>query len=136
MPSRSSRTAGRSSRTRRAAPYEWDPAKVAFHLEPEQEAGKTLKGTELQKRLEGKPVLNANLLDYLLAHTEAIPEEWKQDENGDTRYICFWGTVYRGSSGRPSVRCLYWGDGRWDWNDCWLESGFDDRGPSAVLASI
>ncbi len=115
--------------------FEWDPAKVALHLEPEQIAGRSLKGTELQKRLEGKSAFNANMLDWLLAHTEAIPESWKQDENGKSNYIFFFGTIYRRSDGYLCVRCLCWGDGGWDWGCFCLGFGFGVQYPSAVCAS-
>ncbi len=115
--------------------FEWDPAKVALHLEPEQIAGKSLKGTELQKRLEGKSAFNANMLDWLLAHTEAIPEEWKQDGNGNTRYICFWDTVYRNSDGDLYVRCLDWSDGGWNGSCYYLDNDFGVQDPAAVRAS-
>ncbi len=116
--------------------FEWDPAKIALHLEPEQADGKSLKGTELQKRLEGKPVFNSTMLDWLLAHTELIPEGWKQDDNGNTRYIFFFGTIYRRSDGYLCVRCLCWHGGRWDWGGYWVGYEFGDQDPAAVLASI
>jgi hypothetical protein len=109
--------------------------KVEFFLSPNQAEGKSIKGDKLRKELEGKPVLTACVLDYLREHPELIPESWKTDEKGRTRYIFFWGTIYRNSDGDLCVRSLYWRDGQWDWSDNWLDNGWDVRNPAAVLAS-
>jgi hypothetical protein len=115
--------------------FKWDPAQVQFHLSPNQQNGKVIEGNKLRKELEGKSVFNANLLDYLLAHPNLIPEEWKQDEQGRTRYIFFWGTIYRYSDGNLCVRYLYWHVGRWQWGCSWLDDGWDDQRPAALRAS-
>jgi hypothetical protein len=81
------------------------------------------------------PVMNANVLDYLLANPDLIPEEWKKDEKGNTRYIFFWGTVYRRSNGNLCVRCLYWDDSGWYWSLRWLVIDFFGFYPAAVPAS-
>jgi hypothetical protein len=85
--------------------FKWDPKQVQFYLSEPQRKEKSIEGNKLHKELEGKPVFNANLLDYLLAHPNLIPEEWKQDEKGRTRYIFFWGTIYRGS-GDATCMCV------------------------------
>ena len=72
----------------------WDSTKVQLYLCQSQQNGKSISGKKLYKELKGKPALNANVLYYLLAHPYLIPEEWKKDEKGDTRYIFFWGTIY------------------------------------------
>ena len=74
------------------------------------------------------PVLNANVLDYLLAHRELIPEEWKGNA------IFFWGPIYRLSGGDLCVRCLYWDDDAWHWGYCWLDDGWGGYYPAAVCA--
>jgi hypothetical protein len=108
---------------------EWDPAKVALYLSPKQQNGKVIEGHKLRKELKGKPVLNANVLDFLLAHPELIPDEWK----GET--VFFWGTIYRGSGGALYVRCLSWNVGQWYWHSRWLENDWHDNNPAALLAS-
>ena len=105
---------------------EWDPTKIAFYLSDGQKDGKVIKGEKLRKELGNQPILNANVLDFLLAHPELIPEEWKSE------YVFFWGTIYRYSGGRLNVRYLSWGGSRWDWYCRWLEYGFDARGPAVV----
>jgi hypothetical protein len=87
-------------------------------------------GNKLRKELASKLVLNANVLDYLLAHTELIPEEWKG------KYVFFWGTIYLYSGGRLYVRCLYWRGDRWNWDCFWLGDVFRDYNPAALFASI
>ncbi len=80
---------------------EWDSRKVQLYLSKEQQGEKYIEGNKLRKELETQPVYNANMLDYLLAHTDLIPEEWKG------KYIFFWGTIFRGAGGDLCVRDLY-----------------------------
>ncbi len=108
--------------------------KLVFHLSERQMNGKTIQGFELREELAGKEVLNANVLDYLLAHQELIPESWKRDECGNVRFIYFWGTVYRVSHGYLYVRCLFWHDVGWHRHDSWLGYDWPSHEP-AVLAS-
>ena len=109
--------------------FEFDSKRVILHLDEGQQDGGVVVGNELRKKLEGKNVYNANLLDFLLAHTDLIPEEWK----GKT--VFFWGTIYRRLDGYLYVRCLCWNDGRWRWNYNWLDGDFYGLYPAAVPAS-
>ena len=117
---------------------ELDLTKIQFHFSPNQIDEKVIEGNKLRMELETSkvPVLNACVLDYLLTHPEIIPEDWKVDENGNTRYIFFWGTLYRCPFGSLYVRCLCWDDGAWSWSYYWLGSVWDDQNPAAVLASV
>lgn len=105
-----------------------DVSKIALYVTPEQEKG-LVDGKEIQKALVGQPTLNACILDYLLAHTDIIPQEWKG------KYVYFWGTIYRVSDGNLCVRCLCWNDGQWYWSNGCLDYGWDVRYPAAILAS-
>ncbi len=109
--------------------------KVGLHLSERQLNGRSLKGYELREELTGKPVLNACILDFLIAHTGFIPESWKKDVAGNTSYIYFWGTIYRLAGGNLCVRSLFWFGGAWNRDFFWL--GFDWFGPypAALLAS-
>jgi hypothetical protein len=109
--------------------FTWDAAKVSLYLSKKQQNGKGIEGNKLREELKDRPVFNANLLDYLLAHTHLIPEEWKG------KAVFFWGTIYRDRDGDLRVRCLIWGDGRWLWNALWLCLGWRARHPAAVPAS-
>ncbi|MCX6779329.1 MAG: hypothetical protein NTU97_03805 [Candidatus Magasanikbacteria bacterium] len=106
----------------------FDPTKVGLFHSPKQKNGKVISGHDLRQELKDKPVLNACVLDYLLAHPEPIPESWKG------KYIYFWGTIYRRADGDLYVRFLYWDDGRWDWNYFWLGYGWSGHGPAAVAS--
>ncbi|MEK7173028.1 MAG: hypothetical protein AAB740_03555 [Patescibacteria group bacterium] len=108
----------------------WDLAKVELFLSENQKDGNIIVGNKLRKELADKPVLNANVLDWLLAHPQLIPEEWKG------KYIFFWGTIYRDSSGDLGVRCLYFYDGEWRWSVRWLGHDWHDLNPAALLASL
>lgn len=109
--------------------FEWDPAKVIPYLSPDQEAGQVVSGDNLREHLKTKPVFNANLLDYLLANPQIIPETIK------SKLLFFWGTIYRDSGGRLYVRCLSWGGGRWRWRYGRLDYGWNSDHPAAVSAS-
>lgn len=113
----------------------FDPSKIDFYLSKKQKKGSYIKGNDLRKELEGKKVLNANILDYLLAHPRLIPDEWKKDENGYMRYIFFWGTIYRDSDGGLFVRYVYFFGGAWLWSYGWLDVDWYYSDPAAVLAS-
>lgn len=119
---------------KRGGQFEWDPSKINLYLSPNQLGNKRIKGNDLRKELANKPVFNANLLDYLKANTSLIPDEWKKDEKGNTRYIFFWGTIYRRSGGYLCVRCLYWGGDGWVWSFSWLDGGWNYNDPAASLA--
>lgn len=113
----------------------FDPVKVKLYLSPNQQSGHYIEGNKLRKELANEPVLNANVLDYLLKNPYLIPEEWKWDEQGNTRYIFFWGTIYRNSRGSLYVRDLCWNDGSWIWGARWLGGGWGGSDPAAVFAS-
>jgi hypothetical protein len=105
--------------------FVYDPAKIKPYLSKSQKKG-VIGGHDLRKELQGKPVYNANLLDYYLAHPELIPDKWKG------KYIFFWGTIYRSSAGDLYVRCLYWDGSQWDWHYNWLDDGWNDGRPAAL----
>jgi hypothetical protein len=115
--------------------FAFDPSLIEFYLDDGQKNGKYIVGNKLRQRLADKPVLNANVLDYLLANPDLIPDEWKQDESGNTRYIFFWGTIYRNRGGSLYVRYLFWDDGRWGWSCHWLGGDWCGDDPAAVRAS-
>lgn len=113
--------------------WKLDFTQVKFRLVNGQKNG--IQGNKVRKALAGQPIFNANLLDYLLAHPELIPEDWKQDENGNTRYIFFWGTIYRNRKGNLFVRCFFWRDGRWYGSHYWLGSDWYEDYPAVVCVS-
>ena len=108
---------------------EWDLTKIALYLSESQKNGKVIKGEKLRKELGNQPILNANVLDYLFAHPDLIPEEWKD------KAVFFWGTTYRGSDGGLCVRCLTWHGSRWLWHCRWLDSDWGEAFPAVVRAS-
>ncbi|MFI5260286.1 MAG: hypothetical protein ACHQU0_00630 [Candidatus Paceibacteria bacterium] len=108
--------------------FKFDASQIELYLSAAQKKG-SIEGNKLRKELAGKLVLNANVLDYLLANPHLIPEEWKG------KYVFFWGTVYRFSDGILFVRYLFWRGGRWLWGSYWLDNGWDGRDPAALRAS-
>ncbi len=119
---------------KKSGQFEWDHTKVKFHLSENQTDGKSIEGNKLRKELAKEPVFNANLLDYLLKNPLLIPEGWKKDEQGNTRYIFFWGTIYRSSDGLLYVRFLYWHGDEWVWNFSWLGNDWRAPHPAALSA--
>ena len=109
--------------------FKWNTSQVSLFLSEPQKRGRSIEGNKLRNTLKSEPVLNANVLDYLLAHPDLIPEDWKG------KYVFFWGTIYRSSGGGLFVRCLFWGGGRWGWNCDWLDRGFGGDDPAALRAS-
>ncbi len=112
-----------------------DGKKVVLHLSERQLGGKWLKGHELRTELDGKPVLNATVLDFLEDHPDFIPDDWKQDGQGNTRFVYFWGTIYRDAGGHLYVRYLCWLVGQWRFSYDWLDVDWGGRRPAACLAS-
>jgi len=107
--------------------FKFNPEKISLYLSKKQKKG-SIDGHDLRKELSDKSVMNANFLDYLLAHPELIPEEWKG------KYIFFWGTIYRDSYGDLSVRCLHWSGSEWDWHYHWLDHDFRVDDPAALAS--
>ncbi len=107
--------------------FKFDPAKIFLYLSKKQIKG-MIDGHDLRKELADKPVMNANVLDYLLAHPELIPEEWKD------KCIFFWGTIYRNSVGYLYVRFLYWNGSKCYWDFHWLGNDFDSDNPAALAS--
>jgi hypothetical protein len=108
--------------------FTWDPTKVSLYLSKKQEEDKYVVGSDLYKELVNKPTLNANVLDYLLAHPHLIPEDWKG------KAMFFWGTIYRYSRDGLCVRSLYWDGDGWCWTYYWLDSNFGSGNPALVRA--
>lgn len=119
----------------RGGSFKWDPTKMKLYLSKFQRDSKSIPGSQLFKELASRPIFNANLLDYLLAHPYLIPEEWKTDERGRTRYIFFWGTIYRNVGGDLCVRCLYWTGEKWWWSDHWVKFEWTAQYPAALRAA-
>jgi len=107
--------------------WKFNPKKILLYLSRKQKK-ELISGNDLQKDLEGKPVLNANVLDWLLAHPEFIPENWKG------KLIFFWGTIYRSSGGSLCVRYLGWDGTRWDWDYNYLDYNFNSSNPAALAS--
>lgn len=108
--------------------FKFDATQVELYLSAKQKVG-SIGGKDLREELTGKLVLNANVLDCLLAHPHLIPESWKG------KAVFFWGTVYRYSGGSLCVRYLYWDGGRWSWSARWLGNGWGGGRPAALRAS-
>ena len=101
---------------------EFDPQKVSLFLSENQKNGKSITASDLQKEIVGKTVLNADVLDFLLAHPKLIPEEWAG------KCVLFMGTIYN-DKGHLCVRFLI-GE---TWGCVWLEGDLYSRFPVAIV---
>ena len=89
--------------------WKFDPTKIGLYQDEAQKNGGSIEGLNLRKKLKNKPVMNDNLLDFYMAHTELIPESWKG------QCVFFWGTIYRTNKGGFCARCFCWDGKKWRW---------------------
>jgi len=106
--------------------------KYESYYSKRQLKGKTIDVHELRKELDGKPVLNACFLDFLIANQAFVPEDMKKE--GVITY--FWGTIYYISHGHQHVRRCFWLDGRLVESYSYLaDTKCGDANPVACLAN-
>jgi hypothetical protein len=111
--------------------WEWDP-KVSLYLSKKQVKGDIL-GNDLYQELADKSVLKDNVLNYLLAHQELVPEGW------EGKKISFWGTVYWAYEDYQDcyfVRSLVENYSGWTWEFSWLDRHFDSNNFAAIANKI
>ena len=104
-----------------------DLSKLELYLDEEQKNGKYIEGNKLREKLKDKPVLNANVLDYLYEHQSLIPESWKG------KCVYFWGTIFRLANGDLGVRSLYFNGGAWRRYYHWLDDDWYSDDPAAIM---
>ncbi len=85
------------------------------------------ENNDLLVELKGKKLMNANVLDYLLANPKYIPEEWRK-----LKRVFFLGTVY-GVGDYLGFRYIEWRGGRWCWNIEWPKEIFFSEDPIALF---
>jgi len=107
--------------------FKFNPEKISLYLSKKQRKG-IIGGHDLRKELADKPVMNNNVLVYLLAHPELIPEGWKG------KHILFWGTIYRGSDDCLYVRYLGWNGSWWYWDYYCLGYDFNSNSHAALAS--
>ena len=110
----------------RSGEFFWDSSKIKLYL-CEKQKKDSIGGHKLRQKLQGKAVLNANVLDYLLANPYLIPKDWKG------KFVFFWGTIYANPHGILYVRYLCWGsDRRWIWNNHCLGDDYNNKCPATL----
>lgn len=87
--------------------FRWDSAQVRFYLSDAQKGEGTIEGPELRAELVGKPVLNANVPDYLFTHQHLLFDPRSDLREWRGKIILFLGTVYRDQDGDLMVRSQY-----------------------------
>ena len=111
---------------RKSGQFRWDATKVRLWLVNSQKNGKWMHGSKLCKVMKYKPVLNACVLDFLLANPHFIPRKWKG------KYVFFWGTLYRNRDRNLCVRFLYWDADAWSWSQSLIGGDWGDSNPAAL----
>jgi len=108
----------------------FNPVHTTLYL-VEGQGRNNIAGRDMRKLLRKKPVLNANVLDYLIKkeNWHLIPEEWKEG------YIFFWGTVYHDRGVKLYVRYLCWVGKGWDQGFDSVSERFDRNRPAALLVA-
>lgn len=84
----------------------FDPKKISLYTFENSDKTK-FKGLDLKAKFSNLPVANAEVLEYLLANQESIPEDWKG------KNIVFWGTIYKDVDDQSFARFLYWDGSKW-----------------------
>jgi len=84
------------------------------------------KGEIFGEKMKLSPC-HANVLDYLLAHQELIPESWRD------KIIIFTGTVYGDPAGNRLFRTMIYWNGSWDWSRCYFEELYENC--AAIVAN-
>ncbi len=111
--------------------FEWDLARVALYFSKKQKTGIITNADELQQEIVCDRLLNANILDYLTAHPELIPDDWKDKD----KMVFFLGTTYLFSDGRECFRYLHCNKAGLGWGFRYHDDGLGSSSPVAVLAS-
>lgn len=106
----------------------WSTLKPTLWKWDQQDIDDGVSGHLVAKELEGRSILNANVLWFLIRNIDLIPKEWE-----DGRYICFWGTIFLNGRGGLCVACLVYGERGWSVEHRYLDELFW-RNVYAVIA--
>lgn len=110
---------------------EFMPYEIEDFLSKEQIEGKSIEGNNLRKIMAEQNSFNANIIDALIERSKFFPDKWK---DGRRRFA--WGTIYRRTNGGDAVRCLYWSNGRPNWDYLWVGDGFNQLRPAFVASLL
>ena|SRR3989344_2532041 len=112
------------------------PAPLRLYLTELQreERNMVIRGFGLLKKLANKPVLGANVLDYLWANKRLIPRllPWLPIYNS----AVFWGTLYYDHLGRLCVRCLLSRKGGPELSHHLVDGDWDGSDPAVLRARL
>jgi len=110
---------------RKGGHVEWNPENFRIYIPSLQQDGKRIRIHDFCDQCKDQPLANANVLDWLLANQELIPDAWIKSQP------CFLGTVYLDRDGYRCVRSLYFYmvARRWCWCTYWLYDGLSCQAP-------
>ncbi|MDP2705242.1 MAG: hypothetical protein U1D31_02780 [Patescibacteria group bacterium] len=99
----------RVQKFRKGGLFQWDPKKVELQVFSNGKSDRYIARNEIQEEIESKPVLNANVLAYLLLYPKLIPDEWRG------KNVHFPGTIYYINGLSDVMLYLCEVKGRWAW---------------------
>jgi hypothetical protein len=107
--------------------------KVVLFRSELQTAG--VQGPQLYDELFGKPVLNANVLHFLMQNSEFIPDgpDWRKQDEGEDVMIYFWGTLFAHPNGDHCVSHMEWNGASWNWSCSSIQNWWLVHQPAALL---
>jgi hypothetical protein len=114
---------------------EWGGYNVELIQDSAQSAA-SIRGDVLQRMLKHRRLLNATVLDYLVAYQEMIPEGWECDAEGNPRFITFFGTLFA-SADSDTLWVKYMNKDpdskRWEWGIVSLSEAWHGRHTYAAV---
>ncbi|MEI8327543.1 MAG: hypothetical protein WCG02_00205 [Candidatus Taylorbacteria bacterium] len=115
----------------RGGSFRWDASKIK--LSPSACVPRGNKDYpelwQVAEEFAGKPVCNANILDYLLRFPRLTPEGWKEFD------VYFFGTKYH-FAGEWHIRYLRWHEINWDWGITFQFADWNRRCCRPTMAAV
>ena len=109
--------------------FKWDPMRIQTFVtraQLDRREATGVNGWNLRRLLQGMPVFNMNILEFIRKNKELAPEEWKRFR------LYAWGTIL--VSDEVFVPGIKWAGWGWDWCGKALYNTFGTEDAALVLA--
>ena len=111
----------------------WDATRLELYVDDAQKNNGRSTAARVRERLTGKPVLNADVLDYLLRNPQLIPEDWKRKDKRRNARPSSFGAPSTAVQIAPTTFASCAGkNNMWAWDFFWLGSLWQDNFPAAL----
>ena len=97
-----------------------DPSRIQLYSPERLLSIPDFSGEDFLREMADKPILNANVRDFLQTHPECISASWREPLRGRIPCILFPATIFLDRDGIPRIPRLQWippwqdRPGRWD----------------------